>query len=121
MIAPRRVLLAALLTISFTAEVIAAEAADGSSVRPIIAKRVLGSGQAGENLLRPGDWRPYEKGFQREGDGFVCDNGTDARARRGVAQSVVLNQARPEPIIASCWSRAEEHWRQRGFRLFALS
>ncbi len=46
--------------------------------------------------------------FSAQGDWFACDNGTDAHSRRGVTQSVAINQTRPEPIIASCWSRAED-------------
>ena len=60
-------------------------AAEPPAAELVVAKRVLGPKQAGENLLRPGDWRPYEQGFQRQGDWFVCDNGADARARRGVS------------------------------------
>ena len=61
----------------------------------------------GENLLKPDAWRPYEKGFTRDGETFVCDNGADSGARRGVSQTVVLNQKEPRPIVATCWSRAE--------------
>ena len=81
MIASCHTLIALLLTFSAMAEMTAAEPAPQETVKPAIAKKVLGADQAGENLLRPGDWRPYEKGFQRQGDWFVCDNGTDARAR----------------------------------------
>jgi hypothetical protein len=77
-------------------------------VAPAVAKKVLGAGQAGENLLRPEGWRPHEQGFGREGAWFVCDNGTEVHARRGVSQSITLNQSSQEPIIASCWSRAEK-------------
>ena len=38
---------------------------------------------------------------------FLCDNGSDSRGRRGVSQSVVLNQKSPEPIVASALSRCE--------------
>jgi len=78
-------------------------AADGLPV-----KTALDATLAGENLLTPEAWSRYEKGFEREGDLFVCDNGTDGEARRGVAQSVILNQTKPEPIIASAWSKAED-------------
>ncbi len=74
---------------------------------PFIAKTVLGPGPAGENLLRPAAWRPYEKGFEREDTSFVCGNANDPKARRGVQQNVELDQVRPEPIVATCWSRAE--------------
>ena len=75
---------------------------------PIVAKRVLGAAQAKENLLRGDAWKPYEKGFEREESRFVCDNGTDGKARRGIVQTVQLNQVRPEPIIAACWSKCED-------------
>lgn len=78
-------------------------AADGLPV-----KAALEATQAGENLLKPEAWSRYEQGFVREGDLFVCDNGTDGEVRRGVGQSVVLNQTKPEPIIASAWSKAED-------------
>jgi hypothetical protein len=61
----------------------------------------------GENLLKADAWRPYERGFERQGEAFVCDNGGDAGLRRGASQTVVLDQAAPAPIIASAWSKAE--------------
>ena len=61
----------------------------------------------GENLLKADAWRPWQKGFARDGDRFVCANGTDRSVQRGVSQTVVLNQAAPHPIVATCWSRAE--------------
>jgi len=93
---------------SALAETFATEHVGPKVAEPTVAKTVRGLGQAGENLLRHGNWRPYERGFQREGNSFVCNNGTDARSRCGVTQNVVLDQTRPEPIIASCWSRAKE-------------
>jgi hypothetical protein len=72
-----------------------------------VAKTVLGGSQAGENLLRTDAWRPYEKGFDRQGAWFLCDNGGSAAARRGATQSVELNQLRPEPFVAACESKAE--------------
>ncbi len=76
--------------------------ADGS-----VAKKVIRTSDGGESLLRPGSWHGYEKGFDRQGESFLCDNGSDSRGRRGVSQSVVLNQASPEPIVASVESRCE--------------
>ena len=72
-----------------------------------IVKRVLDAEQAGENLLRPGAWRAWQKGFAREGKLWVCDNGADAKVQRGVSQTVALNQTMPEPIVAVAWSKAE--------------
>jgi hypothetical protein len=62
---------------------------------------------AGENLLKADAWRPYDRGFARDGETFVCDNHADDKARRGASQTVVLNQAVPAPIIATAWSKAE--------------
>ncbi len=72
-----------------------------------IAKTVLGPGPAGENLLNAQAWHADEKGFEQQDTSFVCDNGNDSKAKRGLTQSVQLNQVRPEPIVASCLSRAE--------------
>ena len=72
-----------------------------------VAKRVLGEDAAGENLLKPDAWRPWQKGFQHQGDVFVCDNGADASVQRGVSQTVTLNQTSPEPIVATAQSKAE--------------
>ncbi|MCX8036685.1 MAG: hypothetical protein N3D11_06480 [Candidatus Sumerlaeia bacterium] len=77
-------------------------AADGAPIKTVIAPET-----AGENLLKSNAWRPYEKGFALDGEVFVCDNGTDTKTRRGVSQTVVLNQSQPEAVIASAWSKAE--------------
>ena len=78
----------------------------------VVVKKVLDIGDAGENLLKPGVWGPWEKGFERQAPAgqaevFVCDNGGDAQAQRGVSQTVTLNQTQPEPIVAAAWSKAE--------------
>ncbi len=72
-----------------------------------VLKRVLRLDQSGGNLLKTDAWRGWQNGFVREGETFVCDNGADDRAQRGVSQTVVLNQEKPEPVIATAWSRAE--------------
>jgi hypothetical protein len=72
-----------------------------------VVKRVLDLRNAEENLLKQNAWRPWQKGFERQGNIFICDNGSDAQAQRGISQTVVLNQTKPEPIIAAAWSRAE--------------
>ena len=78
------------------------------AAEPPIAKRVVRSEQAGASLLRGEGWRPYERGFQRQEQLFLCDNGADGQARRGAVQGVELNQTRAEPIVASAWSKAED-------------
>ena len=72
-----------------------------------VVKQVVRFGNANFNLLRPNEFRPFEAGYQIEDGVFVCDNGNDTTARRGVAQTVMLNQTRPEPILAEAWSKAE--------------
>jgi len=70
-------------------------------------KRVLAAGHGGENLLEPSAWRPWQKGFDRRDNVFICDNESDAQVQRGISQTIVLNQTRPEPIVAAAWSKAE--------------
>lgn len=76
--------------------------ADGQVVKAVLEQQL-----SGEDLLRPDGWQPYEQGFQKEGEVWVCDNGDDAKARRGLSQQVVLNQKEPAPIIAVASSKAE--------------
>jgi hypothetical protein len=78
-----------------------------ASLEAATVKKVVGGEQAGENLIKGDAWRPNEQGFTRDGEAFVCDNGADAAARRGAAQTVVLNQKEPQPIVAVAWSKAE--------------
>ncbi len=82
----------------------AAENSDDGAV----VKKILKGTDAGENLLKADAWRGYEQGFDRDGEAFLCDNSSSPQGRRGVAQTVVLNQTKPEPIIASALSRSEE-------------
>ena len=70
-------------------------------------KKVLAAGHGGENLLDPSAWRPWQKGFERRDNIFICDNASDAQGQRGISQTVVLNQRRPEPIVAVAWSKAD--------------
>ena len=72
-----------------------------------VVKKILKATDAGKNLLKADAWRSYEQGFERDGEAFVCDNTSNPQGRRGVAQTVVLNQTAPEPIIASALSRSE--------------
>lgn len=73
----------------------------------VVAKRILRASGTEENLLKADGWRGYEGGFEREGELFVCDNGSDSASRRGVSQTVMLNQVKAEPIVASVFSRCE--------------
>jgi hypothetical protein len=73
-----------------------------------VSKSVLRTDAHGPNLLKEGDWRPLVQGLAREGNAFVGDNGSRETARRGVVQQVVLNQTRPQPLVATAWSKAED-------------
>jgi hypothetical protein len=90
------------VVLSYVPLAAAAEPADGAT-----AKAVLKLKDAGENLLKPSAWQPWQKGFTREGGMFVCDNGADAKVQRGVGQTVTLNQKEPAPIVAAAFSKAE--------------
>ena len=70
-------------------------------------KEVVGFDPVDKNLLLPDGFRAYESGFDVQEGVFVCDNGSNENSKRGVAQSVTLNQKRPEPILAELWSCAE--------------
>ena len=103
-----------LLIVSFflmSPQFLSAEPFQGQSVLAnadgTVVKRVLDFRDAGKNLLKQNSWRPWQKGFERRGDIFICDNGDDEQVQRGVSQTVVLNQTKPEPIIAVAWSKAE--------------
>jgi len=72
-----------------------------------VLKSVLVPKDKGENLLKPGRWEPWQKGFAREGDAFLCDNSADKAVQRGASQTVELNQKSPQPIVAAAWSKAE--------------
>ena len=95
------IVICASLSSAWAAEEPSPPPADGTTV-----KAVLDVKQAGANLVKTGNARPYEQGFRKDGTWFLCDNGTDPKGRRGVAYGVTLNQTRPEPVIASGWSKA---------------
>ena len=77
------------------------------SAQAAVVKQVLRVGEGGRNLLKDDSWRPYEEGFVRDGNVFICNNAADAALRRGVAQTVVLNQSEPHPIVARASSKSE--------------
>ena len=73
----------------------------------VVVKQVITDTAIGENLLVEGAWLKYEQGFNFQDDSFVCDNGDAANVARGASQSIVLDQTRADPIIASVESRCE--------------
>jgi len=60
-----------------------------------------------ENLLDPSAYRGYQQGFERQVETFFCDNGGNPNVNRGVVQNIELRQAKPEPIFAVAYSKAE--------------
>jgi hypothetical protein len=72
-----------------------------------VVKKALKAGEGGENLLKADAWSGWQKGFVKDDGEFLCDNDTDSQAQRGVSQTVTLNQTKPEPIVATAWSKAE--------------
>jgi len=53
-----------------------------------ISKTGLHAGQEGESLLKPTAWRALKQGYRGDGSVFSCDNGANARGRRGVLQRI---------------------------------
>lgn len=72
-----------------------------------VVKQVVRTKEATRYLLLPEGFHPYGSGFQLEDGVYVCDNGSDSKAGRGLMQTITLNQSRPEPIQAELWSRTE--------------
>ncbi|UCE47726.1 MAG: hypothetical protein JSW47_19275, partial [Phycisphaerales bacterium] len=70
-------------------------------------KKVLAAGHASKNLLDPNAWRPWQKGFERRNDVFICDNASNTQVQRGISQTIAINQTKPEPIVAVAWSKAD--------------
>ncbi len=73
----------------------------------IVMKKILNLDDAGDNLLKPQSWQPWQKGYEQQGNVFCCDNGTDTQVQRGISQTIILNQSKPEPIVAVAWSKSE--------------
>ena len=73
-----------------------------------VVKRVIAGGREPSlTPLAPERAGAYGKGFTREGEAYVCDNGTDGTLQRGVVWSVELNQKTAAPVIASAWAKSE--------------
>jgi hypothetical protein len=85
----------------------AGQSLDGDIEGRVVKKVVRATGGS-ENLLKAEAWRPWERGFQKEGQIFVCDNGPDTQVQRGVSQTVTINQTTPVPIVATAFSKAED-------------
>jgi len=73
-----------------------------------VVKRVSMAGRdASLSPLAAEKAMPYGKGFARDGAVYVCDNGADGKAQRGVSWSIELNQVVAAPVVASAWGKAE--------------
>lgn len=65
--------------------------------------------------------RPYERGFTRDGDEIVVDNGDDAARRAGAVWSLALNQTEVRPFTVRTEARCERGpggTRTRAFSLY---
>lgn len=65
--------------------------------------------------------RPYERGFMRDGDEIVVDNGDDAARRAGAVWSLALNQTEARPFTVRTEARCERGpggTRTRAFSLY---
>jgi hypothetical protein len=93
--------------LSDPARSMAAVGAYGPDEDGSVTKSVLPADPGGENVLREGAWQALDKGLARERNEFVGDNRSDQQVKRGVVQHVALNQTRPQPLIASACSKAQ--------------
>ena len=78
------------------------------SLHAVVVKKVLNS----QDDLKPVSlenvaWKAWEDGYVATDEGLVCDNGNDAKLRRGLGKLVVLNQKRPLAIRVTAESKAE--------------
>lgn len=82
----------------------------------------LGSGAAETvRVLGLDAARPYERGFTRDGDEIVVDNGDDAARRAGAVWSLALNQTEARPFTVRTEARCERGpggTRTRAFSLY---
>jgi hypothetical protein len=75
----------------------------------VIDRNVLDLNDAAvTELLEPAAVRPYQQGFVEEDGVYVCDAGTKGDEFFGVLNSYQLDQKVAAPVVAACWSRAED-------------
>ena len=78
------------------------------SLHSAVVKQVLNSQADLKSVpLENVAWKAWEDGYVATDEGFVCDNGNDAKLRRGLGKLVVLNQKRPLAIRVTAESKAE--------------
>ena len=58
-------------------------------------------------LLEPQGINGYDKGYVENDGVYVCDAGDSENERLGVRYAYQLDQKAATPIVATCWSRAE--------------
>jgi hypothetical protein len=59
-----------------------------------VVKAVVRPEHPGENVLKPENWQPFEEGFQRQGNEFLCDNGANSRQEMGTIGQLQHGHAR---------------------------
>jgi hypothetical protein len=79
----------------------------GVQDQAVVKRAVAGGHEPSLKPLAPERAGSYGKGFTREGEEYVCDNGADGTLQRGAAWSIELNQTTAVPVIASAWAKAE--------------
>jgi len=79
----------------------------GVQDQAVVKRAVAGGHEPSLKPLAPERAGSYGKGFTREGEEYVCDNGADGTLKRGAAWSIELNQTTAVPVIASAWAKAE--------------
>jgi hypothetical protein len=75
---------------------------DGTTV-----KKVLRAESSAVPLLSAERAHAYGKGFVRDGEVYVCDNGADGHAQRGAVWTLDLNQTLAAPVVASAWAKPD--------------
>ncbi len=100
--------LSALLVICLISVISAVDCfAEAKPVDAKIARALLKTDHAGENLLQEDAWHSFGEGFERIDHSILCDNKNNDQQQRGITQAVVLNQKTPEMIVATLQSKAE--------------
>jgi len=74
----------------------------------VLAAVILLAGGVFAEVLSPDRARPYGRGFVRDGDELVVDNGADAARDGGACWTLKLNQAEPAPFSVRTAARCEK-------------
>ena len=87
--------------------VLAAGVVWGAADEAVVKRVAAGGLEPSLKPLAPERAGAYGKGFTRQGEEYVCDNGADGTLQRGAVWSIELNQKAAAPVVASAWAKAE--------------